>query len=133
MIVGIGTDLVAIDRIQKLWDEFGDRFVNRIYNETERQKALADVNPAKVLASRFAAKEAAAKAIGHAIRDGILFQDFAISNDTKGRPVLHISGMANTHLLSKIPIGYTPQFDLSLSEDGNMAMAFVVISANLQK
>lgn len=133
MIIGIGVDVVEIARIEKLQAEFGDRFLNRIYSKSEQAKAAASANPSKIFASRFAAKEAGAKAIGHAIRDGILFRDFEVTNDQKGRPELLLHGMAKHHLISKIPIGYVPKLDLSISEDANIAIAFVVISAEQQK
>lgn len=128
MIIGIGTDLVAIERIEKILAEFGDRFLNRVFSPEEIAKANGGQNPAKTLASRFAAKEAAAKAMGLAIRQGIRFRDFSVSNDPLGKPILSIEGMAAEHLKSMVPAGYKAKIHLSLSEEKSMAVAVVIIS-----
>ncbi len=128
MIIGIGTDLVRISRIDKVYAKFGQKFLHRSFSAEERAKAAKSHNPSKTLASRFAAKEAAAKAIGVAIRSGVRFADFSVSNDAMGKPQLHIAGKAAEILAARAPQARIV-CHLSLAEESEYALAFVVISA----
>ncbi|TAH33147.1 MAG: holo-ACP synthase [Alphaproteobacteria bacterium] len=130
MIIGVGTDIVKIDRIEKVLSQFGPRFLNRVFSAEEREKASRSHRPARTLASRFAAKEAAAKALGIAIRSGVRFSDFSVSNDKNGRPILKIAGKAAELTASCVPKGAQLQANLSLAEEDDYAVAFVVLSAN---
>ncbi len=134
MILGIGADLVHLPRIAKTLDRYGPRFVARILtqaetHEFERRRAVAS-EPARAsievryLGLRFAAKEAAAKALGCGFRRGISLKDFSVSNTVDGAPELKISGAAATHFSAQ---GGNRTF-LSLSDDGEYAQAFVVLS-----
>ncbi len=128
MIFGIGTDIVKISRIETVLSRFGDRFLNRVFSESEQAKAKASHYPARTLASRFAAKEAAAKAIGIAVRKGVRFSDFSIHNDTNGKPILTIGGKAAAYLYPRVPAQSILRVDVSLSEESEYAVAFVVLS-----
>lgn len=128
MIIGIGVDLVEIKRVEKNLSQFGDRFLKRMFSPTEIRKAYKGKTPAKTLASRFAAKEAAAKALGMGVSKGIRFSDFQVENDKAGKPLLKIKGKAAIFLKKRLPKGGKAQIDLSLSEEKTMAMAFVIIS-----
>lgn len=130
MIIGIGTDIVKIDRIENVLNQFGPRFLNRVFSTEEREKAMRSYRPARTLASRFAAKEAAAKALGIAIRKGVRFSDFSVSNDQNGRPILKIAGKAAELAAPHLPKGAKLQANLSLAEEDDYAVAFVVLSTN---
>jgi holo-[acyl-carrier protein] synthase len=151
MIVGIGTDMVDTRRIEKLLHRFGDRFVCKIFTPQERVYCMAQHHPAAAFAKRFAAKEAALKALGTGLRAGITWHDIEIFNDTKGKPCLRIAEhvLVNTVLLNassdKIsdafpPIGNRPRKQLyrdaldihvSLADEQPYALAFVVISKTI--
>lgn len=125
MILGIGSDLVALDRIERVYSRFGQKMLDRMFSSIEQQKIKNSHNPVKTIASRFAAKEAAAKALGLAIRQGVRFADFQVTNDEFGKPHLHIQGKAALHLHRLAPMG--ARLHLTLAEDRGYAMAFVVI------
>ena len=94
MIVGIGTDLVDIRRIERTIARHGDRFLDRIFTATERRLAERRANPAATYAKRFAAKEACAKALGTGFRNGVFFRDLGVVNLPSGRPTIELSGAA---------------------------------------
>src|SRR6185437_16376584 len=98
MIIGIGNDLCDIRRIEKTIARFGDRFLSRVFTEEERRKALSRAHPAWTFAKRFAAKEAATKALGTGFRYGVHFRDIGVVNAPTGRPTLALSGGAARHL-----------------------------------
>lgn len=130
MILGIGTDIVPIDRIEKTLAEQGERFINRCFAPNE----ITDKDPtAAFCAKRWAAKEACAKALGLGICDGIYLRDIMVMNDTAGRPSLTLTGGAKERLTAITPRGMTPLTHVSLADDGGMAMAFVVISAQKEQ
>jgi holo-[acyl-carrier protein] synthase len=129
VIVGIGTDLVDIRRIERTIARHGDRFLNRIFTEIERQLAEQRVDRAATYAKRFAAKEAGAKALGTGFRDGIFFRDLGVVNLPSGRPTLELNGAALCRLLAIVPAGFKPHIDLAITDEYPMAQAFVVISA----
>ena len=129
MILGIGTDLVDIRRIEQTIARHGDRFINRIYTEVERARAERKANRIDTYAKRFAAKEACAKALGTGFRNGVFFRDMGVVNLASGKPTLRLTGGALARLQAITPPGYTAQIDLALTDEYPLAQAFVVISA----
>ena len=129
MIIGIGTDLVDIRRIERAFARHGDRFANRIFTPVERALAERRGNPAATFAKRFAAKEACAKALGTGFRAGIFFRDLGVVNLASGKPTMALTGAALVRLKSLMPHGLEAQIDLAISDEYPMAQAFVVISA----
>ncbi|MDG1458214.1 MAG: holo-ACP synthase [Pseudoprimorskyibacter sp.] len=129
MIVGIGTDLANIERIQGTLDRFGDRFRNRVFTETEQRKAERRKDPADTYAKRWAAKEACSKALGTGLRMGIAWKDMAVSNLRTGQPVMEVTGWAKTRLEELTPKGYYAVIHVTLTDDHPWAQAFVVIEA----
>jgi holo-[acyl-carrier protein] synthase len=129
MILGIGTDLVDIRRIEQTIGRHGDRFINRIFTEAERARAERRANRIDTYAKRFAAKEACAKALGTGFRRGVFFRDMGVENLPSGKPTLRLTGGALERLKAITPAGFTAQIDLALTDEYPMAQAFVVISA----
>jgi holo-[acyl-carrier protein] synthase len=129
MILGIGTDLVDIRRIEQAIARHGDRFINRIYTEVERARAERKQNRIDTYAKRFAAKEACAKALGTGFRQGVFFRDMGVVNLPSGKPTLRLTGGALARLQAITPAGHTAQIDLALTDEYPLAQAFVVISA----
>lgn len=130
MILGIGTDLANIDRIQAVLDRHGDRFRTRVF--TEREQAKAESRPMAVAATyakRWAAKEACSKALGTGLRMGIAWKDMAVSNLWSGQPVMHLTGWAAERLAAMTPPGYRSVVHVTLTDDPPWAQAFVVIEA----
>lgn len=130
MIIGIGTDLVDVRRIETLLDEKSEAFLEKIFSQSERAQGDARKGQRRFLffATRFAAKEACAKALGTGIAEGVTFRDIVIQNDSKGRPFITLEGEARA-LLDQKSGARTPRIDLSLSDEYPMGTAFVVISA----
>ena len=130
MIVGIGSDLSDIRRIQKSLDRFGDRFVQRVFTEIERARSEAKPDRAASYAKRFAAKEACAKALGTGVpRRGVHWNDMGVVNQKSGKPTMALTGGAAERLASLIPEGMTPVIHVSLTDDHPYAQAFVIIEA----
>jgi holo-[acyl-carrier protein] synthase len=129
MILGIGTDLVDIRRIEQAIARHGDRFINRIYTEVERARAERKANRIDTYAKRFAAKEACAKALGTGFRNGVFFRDMGVVNLPSGKPTLRLTGGALARLQAITPAGHAAQIDLALTDEYPLAQAFVVISA----
>ncbi len=129
MIVGIGSDLSDIRRVEKTLERFGDRFTHRVFTETERARAERKGGRASSYAKRFAAKEACAKALGTGIRRGVFWRDMGVVNLRSGQPTLALSGGAATRLAELVPAGMTPFIHVSLTDDYPYAQAFVVIEA----
>jgi holo-[acyl-carrier protein] synthase len=129
MILGIGTDLVDIRRIERTIERHGDRFINRIYTEGERARAERKANRIDTYAKRFAAKEACAKALGTGFRQGVFFRDMGVVNLPSGKPTLRLTGGALARLATITPAGWEARIDLALTDEYPMAQAFVVISA----
>jgi holo-[acyl-carrier protein] synthase len=129
VILGIGTDLVDIRRIERTIARHGDRFLDRIFTATERRLAERRANPGATYAKRFAAKEACAKALGTGFRDGVFFRDLGVVNLPSGRPTIELAGAALCRLRAIVPAGCEPHIDLALTDEYPMAQAFVVISA----
>jgi holo-[acyl-carrier protein] synthase len=129
MILGIGTDLANIERIQGTLDRFGDRFRNRVFTEREQAKAEGRKDVAGTYAKRWAAKEACSKALGTGLRMGISWKDMAVANLRSGQPVMHLTGWAAERLREMTPEGHDAVVHVSLTDDHPWAQAFVVIEA----
>ena len=129
MIIGMGTDLVNADRIEKLVERFGERFLERCFTRREIEYARQRKTKSSysmTLAKRYAAKEACAKALGTGFRNGITFQDFEILNNDQGAPALTLTGSA-AHILSSLSAGAQTSIHISLSDDAPYALATVII------
>jgi len=129
MILGIGTDLVDIRRIEQTIARHGERFIDRIFTEVERARAERKANRIETYAKRFAAKEACAKALGTGFRQGVFFRDMGVVNLPSGKPTLHLTGGALARLRAITPAGFEAQIDLAITDEYPLAQAFVVISA----
>jgi holo-[acyl-carrier protein] synthase len=129
VILGIGTDLVDIRRIEHTIARHGDRFLDRIFTSIERELAECRANRAATYAKRFAAKEACAKALGTGFRNGLFFRDLGVVNLPSGRPIMQLTGAALCRLQAIVPNGFEPHIDLAITDEYPMAQAFVVISA----
>ena len=129
MILGIGSDLVDVGRIEKVIARHGERFLARIFTPTERARAERRADRAATYAKRFAAKEACAKALGTGLRNGVFWRDMGVVNLPSGRPTLRLSGGALARLKAITPDGCEARIDLTIADEGPMAQAFVVISA----
>jgi holo-[acyl-carrier protein] synthase len=129
MILGIGTDLIDIRRIEASIARFGERFLDRLFTPEERTACEARKARAAAYAKRFAAKEACAKALGTGIAGGVQWRDMGVVTLPGGKPALILTGGAARRLADITPPGLTPQVDISLADDGPLAQAFVVLSA----
>ena len=129
MIIGVGSDLVDVRRIERVIIRHGDRFILRIFTETERAKAEQRVTRIETYAKRFAAKEACAKALGTGFRAGVFWRDLGVVNLPSGRPTMKLTGGALERLRSITPPGYDARIDLTITDEGPMAQALVIISA----
>ena len=129
MILGIGNDLCDIRRIEKAMARFGERFLQRVFTPEERRKAFSRAHAARTFAKRFAAKEAASKALGTGFRAGVYLKDIGVVNAPSGRPTLALTGGAARRLARIVPQGYNPRIDITLTDEYPMAQAIVIISA----
>ncbi len=130
MIIGLGSDLCNIERIQNSVDRFGDRFLNRVFTDVERAKAARRPHTiAGTLAKRFAAKEAFSKAVGTGFKAGVFMRDIGVVNAPSGAPTLELTGGAKARLDAMIPEGHLPRIHLTLTDDHPWAQAFVIIEA----
>jgi holo-[acyl-carrier protein] synthase len=129
LIIGIGSDLSDIRRIQNSLDRFGERFTNRVYTEIERSRSERKPDRAASYAKRFAAKEACAKALGTGIRRGVFWRDMGVVNMRSGQPTMALTNGALDRLNAIIPEGMRPVIHLSLTDDKPYAQAFVIIEA----
>jgi holo-[acyl-carrier protein] synthase len=130
VIVGLGSDLCNIERIQNSLDRFGDRFIQRVFTEVEQAKAARrPFTRAGTFAKRFAAKEAFSKAVGTGFSRGVFMRDIGVVNAPSGAPTLALSGGAKAALDALIPMGHVPKIHLTLTDDHPWAQAFVIIEA----
>lgn len=129
MILGIGSDLSDIRRIQVTLDRFGQRFTHRIFTEVERTRSDRKPDAASSYAKRFAAKEACAKALGTGMRRGVFWRDMGVVNMRSGQPTMALSGGALLRLNEMVPAGQVAKIHLSLTDDHPYAQAFVIIEA----
>ncbi|HEU4969657.1 holo-ACP synthase [Sphingomonas sp.] len=130
MIVGLGSDLCSIERIQSSLDRFGERFEKRVFTEVERAKAARrPFTRAGTYAKRFAAKEAFSKAVGTGFKRGVFMKDIGVVNAPSGQPTLRLEGGARAALDALVPVGHKAQIHLTLTDDHPWAQAFVIIEA----
>ncbi len=129
MIVGIGSDLIDIRRIEKSLERFGDRFTHRCFTEIERQKSDRRKLRAASYAKRFAAKEACSKALGTGLSKGVFWRDMGVVNLPGGKPTMQLTGGASARLETLMPDGHGPSIHLTITDDFPMAQAFVIIEA----
>ncbi|NJC04680.1 holo-[acyl-carrier protein] synthase [Sphingomonas kaistensis] len=130
MIVGLGSDLCNIERIQNSLDRFGDRFLNRVFTDRERAKAARrPFTAAGTLAKRFAAKEAFSKAVGTGFKRGVFMKDIGVVNLPSGAPTLQLTGGAAARLDALTPAGHALRVHLTMTDDHPWAQAFVILEA----
>jgi holo-[acyl-carrier protein] synthase len=129
MILGLGSDLVDIRRIEKVLERHGDRFIQRIFTPVEVAKAERRATRIDTYAKRFAAKEACSKALGTGFRKGVFFRDMGVVNLPSGRPTMKLTGGALKRLNEITPDGYEARIDISLTDEYPLAQAIVIISA----
>lgn len=131
MIIGLGSDICDIRRVERTLERFGDRFITRVFTETEQRKAERrnGRNRAGTYAKRFAAKEACAKALGTGFNRGVFMSDLGVVNLPGGQPTLRLTGLAATRLVSLMPAGMTARIDLTMTDEYPYAYAQVIISA----
>ena len=129
MILGIGSDIIDIRRIERTLERFGTRFVERVFTAEERRKAESRAHPAATYAKRFAAKEACAKALGTGFRHDVFWRDLAVVNLPSGRPTMALSNGALRRLEALTPPGMRAQIDLTITDEPPTAQAIVIISA----
>ena len=129
MIIGLGSDLIDIRRIEKTMERHGDRFINRIYTDIERAKSDKRMQRAASYAKRFAAKEACSKALGTGLRKGVFWRDMGVVNLPGGKPSMKLTGDALKRLHAITPAGYEAVIDLTITDDFPLAQAIVIISA----
>ncbi|HWM81424.1 MAG TPA: holo-ACP synthase [Pseudolabrys sp.] len=131
MILGLGSDMTDVRRIAKVIERHGERFLARIFTETERARAERRKNRIETYAKRFAAKEACAKALGTGIRQGVWWRDMGVVNLPSGRPTMRLTGGALRRLQAITPPGHEARIDLTISDEGPLAQALVIISAEI--
>jgi len=129
MIIGLGSDLIDIRRVEKTLERYGPRFTNRVFTELERKKSERRAARAATYAKRFAAKEACAKALGTGLRAGVFWRDMGVVNLPSGQPTLKLTGGAAKRLAAITPRGMTAQINLTLTDDYPLAQAIVIITA----
>ncbi len=129
MILGLGTDLVDIRRIERTLERFGDRFTHRCFTAGERARAERRSRRAETYAKRFAAKEACAKALGTGFRRGVFLRDLEVVNLPSGKPTLRLHGGAARRLAEITPPGMAARIELTLTDEPPLAQAFVIIWA----
>jgi holo-[acyl-carrier protein] synthase len=129
MILGIGSDLIDIRRIEKVIDRHGDRFLRRIFTDIERAQAERRAHRVATYAKRFAAKEACAKALGTGLRAGVFWRDMGVVNLRSGRPTMELKGGALARLQAITPDGMKARIDLTITDEWPIAQATIIISA----
>jgi len=129
MILGIGSDMVSIERIEHTITRFGVRFVQRVFSETEKKTAEYRAATTETYAKRWAAKEACSKALGTGLRMGVAWKEMAVRNLDSGQPVMELSGGALERLRRLTPEGHTAKIHVTLTDDHPWAQAFVIIEA----
>ena len=130
MIIGLGSDLCNIERIQNSLDRFGERFENRVFTEIERAKARRrPFTIAGTYAKRWAAKEACSKALGTGLRMGVAWKEMGVANLPSGQPTMVLTGGARTRMEGLIPPGWEGRIHVTITDDHPYAQAFVIIEA----
>jgi holo-[acyl-carrier protein] synthase len=129
MILGLGSDLCDIRRIEKTLDRFGQRFVDRVFTDVEKRKSDRRKERAASYAKRFAAKEACAKALGTGFSRGVFMRDLGVVNLPSGAPTMALTGGARARLESMLPAGHEAVIHVTITDEYPLAQAFVVIEA----
>lgn len=129
MIIGLGSDLIDIRRIEKTLENYGDRFINRVYTDVERRKSERRRERAASYAKRFAAKEAMSKALGTGISRGVYWRDMGVVNLPGGKPTMALTNGAHKRVMEMIPDGHEPAIHVTITDDYPLAQAFVIIEA----
>jgi len=129
MILGLGSDLIDIRRIEQVIERFGDRFLERIFTDAERQKCDRRADRAASYARRFAAKEACSKALGTGFRRGVFWRDLGVVNLPSGQPSMRLTGGALSRLVEITPAGMMARLDITLTDEPPIAQAVVIITA----
>ena len=129
MIIGIGSDLIDIRRVEKTLERHPERFVARVFTEIEQKKSDARKERAASYAKRFAAKEACAKALGTGLARGVFWRDMGVVNLPGGKPTMRLTGGAAKRLAELMPAGHEPFVHLTITDDFPLAQAFVIIEA----
>ena len=129
MIIGLGSDLIDIRRIEKTLEKYGDRFTQRVYTEVERTKSDRRRERAASYAKRFAAKEAMSKALGTGISRGVYWRDMGVVNLPGGKPTIALTNGARDRAMELMPEGHDPVIHVTITDDYPLAQAFVIIEA----
>lgn len=129
MIIGLGSDLIDIRRIERSIERFGDRFLDRVYTEIERVKSDRRRERAASYAKRFAAKEACSKALGTGLSRGVYWRDMGVVNMPGGKPTMQLTNGAAKRLAEMMPEGYEAIIHVTITDDKPLAQAFVIIEA----
>jgi len=129
VIVGMGSDLIDIRRVETTLERYGERFVQRVFTDIEQRKSDRRRERAASYAKRFAAKEACAKALGTGLRNGVFWRDMGVVNLPSGKPTMLLTGGAARRLAAIVPSGHDPAIHLTITDDWPLAQAFVIIEA----
>lgn len=129
MIIGIGSDLIDIRRVEKTIERFGARFTERCFTDIERAKSERRKNKAASYAKRFAAKEACSKALGTGLAQGVFWRDMGVVNLPSGKPTMQLTGGAAERLAAMLPANHRAAIHLTITDDFPLAQAFVIIEA----
>lgn len=129
LIIGLGSDLIDIRRIERSLERYGERFTERVFTEIEQAKSDRRRNRAASYAKRFAAKEACSKALGTGLSNGVYWRDMGVVNDRFGKPTMKLTNGAAKRLAEMMPNGYEPHIHVTITDDHPLAQAFVVIEA----
>jgi len=129
MIIGLGSDLIDIRRMEKMLERYGQKFINRIFTDVEQLKSERRAERAASYAKRFAAKEACAKALGTGLKHGVFWRDMGVVNLATGQPTMRLTGGALKRLEQITPRGYEAQINLTITDEYPLAQAIVMISA----
>ena len=129
MIIGLGSDLIDIRRVEASIERFGDRFTHRCFTDIEREKSDRRKNRAASYAKRFAAKEACSKALGTGLAQGVFWKDMGVINMPSGKPTMRLTNGAGERLQAMLPAGYEAVIHLTITDDFPYAQAFVIIEA----
>jgi len=129
VILGIGSDITDVRRVAEVLERHGERFLDRVFTPVERAKSDRRARRAESYAKRFAAKEACAKALGTGLAQGVFWRDMGVVNLPSGRPTMNLTGGAKARLDAMTPAGHEARIDLTITDDGPLAQAFVIISA----
>jgi holo-[acyl-carrier protein] synthase len=129
VIIGLGSDMIDIRRVERTIERFGERFIERIFTPVERAKAERRRTRIETYAKRFAAKEACAKALGTGLRRGVFWRDMGVVNLPGGRPTMQLTGGALKRLAEITPPGHSPRIDVSITDEYPLAQVTVLISA----